>query len=619
SALPVKQKLFPVKTMDFFAHNAVWLQKACPDLLKRLLRTLPNPRLEVFAARSGQPSARHESLNLHSSYDPVSEGLKQAREALEAASAGEILAVEGLGLGYLAESLREGFAGKIAVLEPSLEMAKTALSQRQLDCLKAVIWIVGQSVEASVEELGRLCGGNFRRLRLVPHGPSVKLHSEWFQELDRLCGLRRNLQGGLSILVVTPMSGGSLPVAEYCIQALKRLGHRVETLDNSIYDPARRQLETISAQRAHRRQLENLLHTLMAESITARALDRAVDLVFLTAQSPITPPVLQELRARQIPVAYWFIEDWQVLTYWREIAPQFDYFFTIQQSPFLEQLARLGVKNCQYLPLAADPHIHRPLNLTPAEGIAFGSDISHVGAGYRNRRQVFSSLTDFDFKLWGTEWDADTSLGRCLQRRGERIPTEDAVRIFNASKINLNLHSSPFHNGVNPEGDYINPRTFEVAACGAFQLCDRRRLLPELFKEGEEIPVFSDVDELRELIKHYLAHPEERRVISERSRQRALREHTYELRMIAAMNYIYGYETNLASRRHPDHIDNLLAEAAEDADLKELLERFRDRGVLTLDDIIADLRSRSGELSRAELLFLLLWEFRKWAREKDLT
>ena len=38
--------------------------------------------------------------------------------------------------------------------------------------------------------------------------------------------------------------------------------------------------------------------------------------------------------------------------------------------------------------------------------------------------------------------------------------------------INLNLHSAMQGRGVNREGDFVNPRTFEVAATGAFQVVD---------------------------------------------------------------------------------------------------------------------------------------------------
>ena len=76
-------------------------------------------------------------------------------------------------------------------------------------------------------------------------------------------------------------------------------------------------------------------------------------------------------------------------------------------------------------------------------------------------------------------------------------------------------HSSLNHEGVVPDGDFVNPRTFEIAACGGFQLVDRRSLLGELFEEGE-LELFGDLAELRGKIDHYLARPEERNRFAER-------------------------------------------------------------------------------------------------------
>ena len=58
--------------------------------------------------------------------------------------------------------------------------------------------------------------------------------------------------------------------------------------------------------------------------------------------------------------------------------------------------------------------------------------------------QVSSRSTDYSTVL-GAE-----GLTRVLQRNGARIDTDDAVRIFNATAINLNLHSSTYHDGVDP-------------------------------------------------------------------------------------------------------------------------------------------------------------------------
>jgi spore maturation protein CgeB len=593
-----------------------------PELFKTLNDLPPNPALEVNLARSGHPTLKANGIQVHGSYDPVREAESIADKALSNVSEKDLLVICGLGLGYIVETIRQRFEGKIVIVEPDLALVQKALSTRSLDVLSQATLALGLSPEDTTKVIQSELENtsDWKRIKLIKHQPSIKLNVRFYDELNRIINGRRNqCIEGLGILVVTPIYGGSLPIAGYCASAFKRLGHRVELLDNEIYDKARLQIENISSNRNHRNQLTGLLTTLMAESITAKALDRAVDLVFLTAQSPMTPNVVQELRRQGIPTAFWFVEDWQYFTYWQDWAPLYDYFFTIQKGAFNDALGRIGVKKSHYLPLAADTQIHKPLTLTPGEIAEFGSVISHVGAGYHNRQEVFSGLTDLDFKLWGNGWDELKSLGQILQREGARLTTEDSVKVFNATDININLHSSPFHNGVNPEGDYVNPRTFEIAACGGFQLVDERSLLPEMFEIGSEITVFKHESELRELINHFQANPAERRKIAEAARKRVQAEHTYEMRMAEVLEHIYSHETAPASRKHPDHIDNLLEEAEDDPELTELLRHYKGKGVVTVEDIAEDIRKREGKLTDPESIFLLMYEFRNWAKEKDLV
>src|SRR5262249_46290303 len=159
--------------------------------------------------------------------------------------------------------------------------------------------------------------------------------------------------------------------------------------------------------------------------------------------------------------------------------------------------------------------------------------------------------------IWGSEWTGSGQTEAVLQRSGARIPTEDTVRIFNATDISLNLHSSTYVDGVDPRGDFVNPRTFELAACGAFQLVDRRALLPSLFREGEEIVTFADAGELRGLVQHWLARPDERARIAGAARARVLAEHTYVHRMRALLEAICArdHERFRARVRKPTVVD----------------------------------------------------------------
>ena len=127
-----------------------------------------------------------------------------------------------------------------------------------------------------------------------------------------------------------------------------------------------------------------------------------------------------------------------------------------------------------------------------------------MGAGYYNRVQSFPRLLSHDFKIWGTEWALESDIGSRVQNKNKRLDPVDIVKIYNAGKVNLNLHSSTFHNGVNPVGDFVNPRTFEIAACGGFQLVDERSELAELIEPGTEVATFNSIDDLCNKVDYYL-------------------------------------------------------------------------------------------------------------------
>jgi spore maturation protein CgeB len=272
--------------------------------------------------------------------------------------------------------------------------------------------------------------------------------------------------------------------------AFARLGHKAELLDFAPFYQGYQALKTASRDKAAVLKLTQDLLKVLGEVLVARVRDFQPDVVFFLAQAPVDPRLLQRLRSEGPLLVYWFVEDFQVFPYWQDLAPEVDVFFTLQREPFFSELRKLGLKNFACLPLAADPEVYRPLSLSPEEARRFGSGVSFVGAGYRNRREFFQGLMDFDIKIWGSDWDLNSPLKPYIQNQGARVSEEEAVKIFNASRINLNLHSSPYHPGINPEGDYLNPRTFDLAAAGAFQLVDGRRQLPEFFQPEKEWPPF---------------------------------------------------------------------------------------------------------------------------------
>ncbi|MEX2015106.1 MAG: glycosyltransferase, partial [Candidatus Hydrogenedentales bacterium] len=115
-------------------------------------------------------------------------------------------------------------------------------------------------------------------------------------------------------------------------------------------------------------------------------------------------------------------------------------------------------------------------------------------------------------------------------RPNERFDAAQFGKIVAGAQINLNLHASQQHAGVDADADAVNPRVFEIAACGGFQLCDACRGIETLFDVETEVPVYRDLRELRLLIRKYLDNPDARAACAARARTRTLAEHTYDRR-----------------------------------------------------------------------------------------
>ena len=413
------------------------------------------------------------------------------------------------------------------------------------------------------------------------------------------------------ILVVLPFYGGSLPIGRYCVEALRETGRLVDVFEAPDFFGAFSALKNLRVGTDRLEFLENSFLQGVSQAILAKVDAFEPDLVLCMAQAPLSRQALKRLRADKVPTAMWFMEDFRLFTYWRAFAPYYDVFAVIQKDPFLQELTAGGQPNALYLPMAALPSLHRPLELSAAEQAEYGAELSFLGAGYPNRQRAFARLAELGlkFKIWGTEWEGNPRLAPLVQRQGARISPEDAARIYNATDINLNLHSSVQAEALVAPGDFVNPRTFELAACGVFQLTDSRSLLPELFAE-DEIAQFSDFDELTAQIRRFNAAPQERAAYAAKARARVLAEHTYARRMDTLMAFV--------AERIP-HFGRVRKEPPWPADippdLKEQLQGLvRACGLpadASFEDLVTAVRTKQGRLEHLETAVLFLDEWQK--------
>lgn len=418
--------------------------------------------------------------------------------------------------------------------------------------------------------------------------------------------------GPLRIMIVLPMYGGSLPIGRYCASAFRDLGHQVRVFEAPLFYSAFSGIKNLGLSPSGSASVENSFLNVVSQAIWAQAEEFEPHLVLAMAQAPIGKTLLCRLRKADIRTAMWFVEDFRIFTYWKIYAPLYDVFAVIQKEPFLSELKAIGQERALYLPLAALPSFHKKVDLTNDEKNKYGSRISFMGAGYPNRRLVFRPLAGKDFKIWGSDWDGEGILKKNIQQNGKRVTEEDSLKIYSASDINLNLHSSINNTVTISNGDFVNPRTFELASIGAFQLVDNRKLLDELFAPGE-LATFNTADELYDAIIYYIDRPAEREQIAQKARDRVHRDHTYQKRMQKLLEFI-----NSHVEQWPERGKNGADEPEFGQETKLELEELKmELGLgpnASFDSVLAGLRKKSGKLTGLETGLLFLDEWRKQYR-----
>lgn len=277
------------------------------------------------------------------------------------------------------------------------------------------------------------------------------------------------------------------------------------------------------------------------------------------------PSVLRELtEGIGIETINWFCDDhWRFEQYSRLWAPCFRWVVTTAESA-LPKYAQMGYCNVIKSQWACNPFLYRRINTS------LEYDVTFIGQPYGNRPKIIERLKreGIDVKAWGTGWDSG------------RVSQADMIRIFNQSRINLNLTGTygnslpsgrissaagnsitsrlldriPFVRAMKNTGKVLNlnqrasssasdhaepvgepteqikGRNFEVPGCGGFLLTGNADNLSEYYDIGKEVVCFHDIDDMVQKIRYYLKHEDERAAIAQAGYEKTLCAHTYERR-----------------------------------------------------------------------------------------
>jgi spore maturation protein CgeB len=115
--------------------------------------------------------------------------------------------------------------------------------------------------------------------------------------------------------------------------------------------------------------------------------------------------------------------------------------------------------------------------------------------------------------------------------RGGVTDNDKAATLYRQAKVGLNLHrtSREFARGAShiQHAESMNPRAYELAACGVFQISDCRSEVREIF--DWTVPTFDTPEQLEGLIRLSLERSAERQQKALQARQRVL-PHTFAAR-----------------------------------------------------------------------------------------
>jgi spore maturation protein CgeB len=323
----------------------------------------------------------------------------------------------------------------------------------------------------------------------------------------------------MRILLVYPGHAHStIDVASGYEEGLQSLGHEVKAYNYHsaliFYQSA---IKHFSEENEWFTLLPDAYWTLASEHVVIDAVDFVPDAVLIVNGFMLHRRAYDLLHRLRIPLALLLTEspyldgDQSVIMKKGHIAVT----FTNDRNSVAPLTEQTGVRTV-YLPHSFNPEIHRK-----REPVAeWRSDVFFHGALWPERKQLLEPLKSLPYKMQiGGQEIGATSAEELEEVMSTVISNREMACRFAATKIALNHHRTfcKADGGEkhisNGKAYSLGPRAFEIAACGAFQLCDDTR--PELVDVFDgSVATYHDGDDLVKKIDYYLTHEDERQTMA---------------------------------------------------------------------------------------------------------
>ncbi len=545
----------------------------------------------LVKAKNGMLSIRVTCENdsvktLHSLYDPEAE----ARSMVDTFrfNGKGVLVVLGLGLGYHVTELTRCYPeAKIIVVEKSNEIYKNAVSYGLVHDKKHEVLqgLTHGEVISKIAEIQMRSG--FVPVTVFPLPSAVSAFPSFYDpiltslkntESVKLWDRLRYRKFKTETLAVLMIDSGYFLLTE-AEKALRSNGHKVEKVQVHKSDEGDKVISGL---------IETIVKCKPDFLLTVNHLG-------LDEEGRIS----DFLKSIEMPVASWYVDSPNLIVkaFNKNVSPYMALF--MWDRSYIHDMKSMGFETVEYLPLATDEKVFRPFNNKKHKKklSRYACDISFVGNSMvepvekwmekvnvhvrpvvdrvcsemvrsgsimemlsDDDRKVIHGLSEqekMDFEaavIWkatqhyrlgcidtirnrGLRIYGDNQWKSLLHDNAEIYPSVNYYKelpyLFNATRINFNATSMQMKEAV-------NQRVFDVPACGSFLITDDQQSLHDLFEHGREVITYRDKEEIPGLVEFYLDNPSARDRVSQRARDRVLKEHTYKHRIERVIKTLRG-------------------------------------------------------------------------------
>jgi spore maturation protein CgeB len=267
-----------------------------------------------------------------------------------------------------------------------------------------------------------------------------------------------------------------------------------------------------------------------SKDILERALRWEVDGVLVFSGMFTHPDPLVLLRRAHVRTAAVLSESpYDDAKQAKHFLPYVDVAWTNERSsvPILRQ----ANPNVNYLPHAFSPEVHYPYGVNEADVPTH--DVVFVGSLFAERVDLLSQVNwdGIDLGLYGN-WLGLPSRHKLRKFvRGGVVDNRGAAALYRKARIGLNLYRESIGWGKDApritHAESMNPRAYELAACGCFQISQDRSEGAEIL--GNNIATFGSAAQLEFAIRHHLKFPDQRLERANAALQR-VQPHTFAAR-----------------------------------------------------------------------------------------